>query len=111
MNHFSVICTIPYIITLVKVNNKVNQQIKQRNLTILQNQDTVRANKRIILENESKLQSYNNKLDELLEKITGYYNSTSCIINSSIEECIILISEQEVWLSQLEAELNISNEV
>ncbi len=111
MNYFSVAAMIPYIVALAKVNNRLNQQIKQRNLTLQNNKNILQNNNTISLKNESKLDTHNNQLDILIRKLTDFYNTTSSLIDSSIKECSVLMSDQEAWLSQIERELNIPKEV
>jgi len=110
LNYSSIVATIPYAVTLFKVDQRLKEQIAKRNEIIANNAGVLSSNESELDKTLSAINEYDSRLNEVLQNLELYHTENTELLKSCIDDCNIIISKQEEWITRVEYELDINKE-
>jgi hypothetical protein len=100
-NHSAVAAMVPYVVALIKVNKRVNEQLKQRDLSIADNNKVLGAQRQLLDGARTNLTVFNSRLDSVYVDLHSALNDASKLFDETYTRCSDLLISQNVWLNNL----------
>jgi len=102
LNYSGIAAMIPYFISLILVNRKINAQIKKHkevidhNIASLINKDTD------LLNNNEIIEEYNKKMETVINNMNEIYINIKILSDESYDESLFVLQNQNEWLISME---------
>jgi hypothetical protein len=100
-NHPVVAAMVPYSVALLKVNKRINEQLKQRDLSIADGNKVLEAQRHQLDGAKESMTSFNNKLDSIYLALHSTLNDSSKLFDETYTRCSDLLISQNIWLNNL----------
>lgn len=100
-NHFAVVAMVPYFVALLKVNKRINEQLKQRDLSITDSNKALESQRQLLDGSKASMTAFNSKLDSIYIDLHSTLNNTSMLFDETYARCSDLLISQNIWLNSL----------
>ncbi|KAB3534500.1 hypothetical protein F8154_08805 [Alkaliphilus pronyensis] len=101
-NHAALLAMIPYLVTLFKVNQRVNRLLEER-FRIIGNNDKILENQQqVLVKGYRQIDLNQQSLKDSFNQLKRIADSSHLLINTCFEECNSILEEQEEFLRDLE---------
>lgn len=100
-NHSAVTAMVPYLVALLKVNKHINEQLKQRDLSIANDNKVLESQRQLLDGAKASMTAFNSKLDSIYIDLHSALNGASTLFDETYARCSDMLISQNIWLSSL----------
>lgn len=100
-NHSAVVAMMPYFVALLKVNNRINNQLKQRDFSIAEGNTVLESRRQQLVSANVSVNAFDKELDSIYLDLHSALNDASTLFDGTYNRCSDLLNSQNIWLSSL----------
>ena len=92
---------VPYFVALLKVDHRINIQLKQRDYSIAEGNIVLESQRQLLDDAKASMTAFNKELDSIYLGLHSALNDASMLFDDTYTRCTDLLISQNIWLNSL----------